>query len=208
MSLDTYANLKTTIQNWSRRNDIPAHVDDVIDLCEAEIYNNSQSPLKVREMEVRATATAPTSDRYIALPTGFLEMRRLSLITGGQDIDIVHTTPESMRINEAAGRPDYFTVTSQIEFDRIPDSAYTLEMLYYKKPTALSSSNTTNDVLTNYPNVYLWGCRWATYVYAGEDEKAEMDYQRFVRAIKGANKQSKAGRFGPSPARRSERMTP
>ena len=207
MALDTYANLKTTVRKWTRRNDIDTFIDDVIDICEAEIYGNEVEPLNVRELEERATAVASTSSRYVALPTRYLSMRRLN-ITTTNTTEVEQRAPGALIIKTGSGRPRYFSATSQIEFDKQPDAAYALEMLYFKKPAALSSSNTTNDILTNYPNIYLHGCAWAAFDFAGEELKADARYKMFISAIKGANKKDRKARFGPAPVMATARSTP
>lgn len=202
MGLTTYSDLKAAIQDWSHRTDVNTKIDDFIDMAESEIWNN----LRVREMEARATNTAST--RYLNLPEGFLEMRRLQLVSGSTYYDISAASPESMQISGTSGRPAYFTVTTQLEFDRTPDSSYTIEMQYYRKLTALSSSNTTSTILTAYPTVYLFGSLWALYQWANEEERAEYYYQKFISAIDLANGKDKKGRYGPAPRMKIEGSTP
>ena len=207
MALDTFANLKTAVRNWTRRNDIDEFIVDVIDICETEIYANPVEPLAVRELETRATAVASTSSRFIELPTGYLAMRRLQITTTFRS-NVEQRAPSALVIRTGSGRPRYCSISSQIEFDRQPDSAYALEMFYYKRPTVLSDANTTNTVLTNYPNIYLHGCAWAAYDFAGEEVKADARYKMFMAAIQGANKKDRKARFGPAPVMASTRLTP
>ena len=203
MALDTYANLKQAVERFSHRTDISDVIDDFIDLCEARI----NARLKLRTNEQRATASLPTSDRFLELPDSFLEMRRLTL-TGANPREIRFKSPESMTVESSSGTPEYFTVTSQLEFNRVPDSAYTVEMSYFVSLTALSDSNTTNDVLTKYPDLYLYGTlselhRWA------RDEEAAMYYDStFEKKLLDAQKQEMRGRFGPAPAMYSEGANP
>ena len=204
MSLDTYANLKVAVREWTRRNDIDAHIDDVIDICEAEIYHGVD-PLRLRSMETRSTADMDGT-RYLALPTGFLQMRQLRATAKNEDIRF--RAPEQMAVHTTSGKPRFFTITSQLELDRVPDDTYEVEMSYYKIPTPLSSANTSNDVLANHPNIYLYGCRWAAYDYASEPEMANYNYGKFVNAIKGANRSDKKGRYGTAPVMRIEGCTP
>ena len=207
MSFSTYAELKTHIQAWAHRDDIPH--DEIIDLAEVEIYSHNQhhQMLMVREMETRATASADTSSRYLALPDGFLHMRRLR-IDGSPPTDVQHSSPEALKIKEGQDRPRYFTTTSQLEFDIQPDSAYTLEMLYYKKPTALSDSNTTNVILTNYPNIYSFACQWAIKMWSSEPELSSFWRAELSDAIRGANRASKRARYSAVPVMRPEGATP
>ena len=211
MSLDTYANLKLEVIKWSHREDIDLMVDTFIDLAEAEMFANQIAPLKLRSAETRATASmdATTPSRYLALPIGYEEMRKLSvLIDDGENIELFYRTPAQLNVKSSVGMPNFFTVTSQLEFDREPDQAYTVEMQYLKKFTPLSSSNTTNFVLDDYPNIYLFGALWAENVYSEEETRAASFYSQFIAAIRGANKKAKKGQYGPAPVMRIEGVTP
>lgn len=202
MSLSTYLGLKDAIESWSHRNDVASRLDDFIDLAESEMLKW----VRIRDMETRTTAV--TNGRYLALPSDFLEMRRLRMISGAQYFEVISSTPEGMFITQDSGMPKLFTVTSQIEFDRTPDSAYTVEMQYYGKPTALSATNTTNVILTKYPSVYLFGSLWALYQWSLQEDKAEYFNQKFMQAIQSANREDKKGRHGPAPAMRYGGPTP
>jgi hypothetical protein len=202
MSLTTYLGLKDAIESWSHRNDVASRLDDFIDLAESEMFRH----LRIRDMETRTTAT--TSGRYLALPTGFLEMRRVRLISGAQYFELLYSTPEGMYISQDSGIPGVYTITSQLEFDRSPDSAYTIEYQYYAILTALSATNTSNAVLTRFPNIYLYGALWALYLWALQEDKAEYYYGKFRQAIQTANREDSKGRHGPAPAMRYGGSTP
>ena len=198
MSLDTYTNLKAEIIDWSHRGDIDLKVDTFIKMAEQDMFANPDEVLKVRGQEVRSTAT--TDGQYLALPDDFQSMRSLLLVTGAGNVELIQKAPMQIRTNPTPGQPCFFTVTSQVEFDRVPDSNYGLIIQYYAIPTALSASNATNEILTNFPNVYLFGALAAVNSWANDTEEATIKYQSFIRAIKGANKKDKQGRYGPAPA--------
>lgn len=204
MSLDTYANLKASIRNWSHRNDTPdSLIDDFINLAETAMWQL----LEIRDMSARATASMG-SNRFLALPDSFIKMRRLSILTSGRVIDLKYATPESMQVNSTTSQPRFFTVTTQLEFDRIPDSTYTTEMTYFKELTPLSDSNTTNAVLTRFPDIYLNGALHYLFKWGNFDTEAQAYLVKFSDAIKRANKQDKKGRYGPAMAGRREGPTP
>ena len=94
----------------------------------------------------------------------------------------------------------YSIIGNQIQFDRTPDAEYTLEIQYYKKATALSSVNLTNEILTNHPSIYLFGALAALFSYSLDTEQQMKYTQMFISAIKGANKADKKGRYGPAPS--------
>ncbi len=202
MSLTTYLGLRDAIESWSHRNDVASRLDDFIDLAESEMLKW----LRIRDMETRSTAV--TSGRYLSLPTDFLEMRRLRMISGAQYFELLQSTPEGMYITQDSGMPKLFTITSAIEFDRTPDSAYTVEMQYYGKPEPISSTNATNAILTRYPSIYLFGALWALYQWTLQEDKSEYFYSKFMAAVNSANREDKKGRHGPAPAMRYGGSTP
>ena len=199
MSLDTFDNLKIEIIDWSHREDIDLKVDTFIDLAEVEMYSNAVKRLKVRSGETTATDTASTSTRYVSLPTGFLEMRRLRIDTATGFLPLTYRTPEQLHSIDGPARPRFFTVTDQIEFDTVPDEAYTIDFQYLAEFTPLSSSNQTNPVLTLDPNIYLYGALKQAFLWAVDREEASKYHDLFIAAIRGANKKFIAGKYGQSP---------
>lgn len=212
MPLDNYSNLKASIKRISKRNDVSdADIEDYIAQCESSFYNNPITPLRIRAMEARATATADTASRFLQLPDLFLQMRRIKLndpYSGSKDTDIRYMSPEQMPLRNLTDIPIYFTVTTQLEFDSTPDQAYTVEMQYVKRLTALSDASPTNDILTNYPNIYLYGSLVHLFTEYQEFDLAAQHEQRFMAAIDGANAADQAGRYGPAPAVRQEGYLP
>lgn len=204
MAINTYATLKDAVQRWAKRNDILGTIDDFVDLAEADIWQR----LRVRDMEARATASASTADRFLELPTGFLEMRKVRLYSGSTQYDLKYAAPESLDVIPSAGIPTSFTVTSQLEFNRIPNSAFTVEMQYYRELTALSSSSTTSAILTRFPMIYLYGCLFHFAQWALDDQLLTKYSLLFDEAINAANKADKKGRHGPAPSMRREGPTP
>lgn len=202
MAINTYATLKDAVQRWSKRTDSLSVVDDFIDLAESDIRQN----LKVRDMEARATASA--SDRYLALPDGYVSIRKLRLVSGSESYELFCSTPESMNVVSGSGMPTSYAITSQIEFNRVPSSAYTIEMQYYKEITALSSSNPTNTVLTRFPMVYLYGCLFHYAQWAQDDAMLAKYAPLFDGAIKRANESDRKGRYGAAKSMRIEGPTP
>lgn len=202
MPLSTYLGLRDAIESWSHRNDVSSRLDDFIDLAESEM----RRWLRIRDMETRSTAS--TNGRFLSLPQKFVEMRRLRLNSGSQYYEILSKTPESLYITADSGMPKGYTINSQIEFDRTPDSTYTVEMEYYAYPDALSSTNTSNAVLTRFPSIYLFGSLWALYQWALQEDKSEYFYNKFIAAIQSANREDKKGRHGPAPAMYYQGPTP
>lgn len=204
MPISNYTQLKTTVEAYAKRDDIGLNMDIFIDLCEADLWER----VRIRDMEARATATASTSERFLALPTGFLKMRKVRLISGSIEYDLNYRVPESLNIKSSSGIPTDYTVTSQLEFNRVPASAYTSEMQYFRSLDALSDSNTTNAILTRFPKLYLYGTLFHFAQWAQDDVMVQKYATLFDGAIEAVNRSEIKGRHGPAKAMRVEGSTP
>lgn len=209
MSLDTYDNLKIELIEWSHREDMDDSLDTFIELAEAEMYANPTEQLKVLAGDTRISFSTSIIDRFVLLPSGYQEMRKMRIqIPEGESVEVKFRTPAQLNILSAAGLPEFFTVTSQIECNRISDQVYDGEFQFYQTFTPLSSSNASNTILTNHPNIYLFGGLWALKLKADQFQEADSYYQKFINAIVGANNKAKEGRYGPAPVMRTEGRTP
>ena len=90
MALGTYSDLQTSIANWLHRADLSSVIPDFISLCEADF----NARLRLSNMETRTTTTL--SDDYLALPTGFRELRRMQLNTNPATVLRYITGPEGI----------------------------------------------------------------------------------------------------------------
>lgn len=206
MSLDTYDNLKLEIIAWSHRGDIDTKVDTFINMAETAMFSNDDEVLQIRGQETRSNAT--TSGQYLALPDDYHSMRAIRLVIPENDQEVLYRTPTQMKRQPGTGRPCFFTVTSQIEFNRVPDTNYDIEIHYYAKPAPLSSTVATNEVLDSNPNIYLFGALTAVFAYATDTAEMQKYNALFQGSIKGANKLFKKGRYGPAPAMTPAGSTP
>lgn len=198
MALTNYDELQKEIIDWSHRGDLGVKIPDFITLAENIMYSNDQEVLTVRSMEVISTAL--TAGQYLSLPDDFESARSVRLVTGDNGGELKFQAPEQMRKQVSTGRPNFFTIAgNEIQFDRTPDSEYTIEIQYYRKATPLSDENLTNDILTNHPSIYLYGSLAQVFAYAQDDQQVVKYTQLFISAIKGANKADKKGRYGPAP---------
>jgi len=199
MSLDTFDNLKKEIVDYSHRKDMGKRLDTFIQIAENAMYDNGIQPLKVRSMEI--VSTAATAGQYVELPPDFESARSVRLVLGDNSGELRFQAPEQLFKQPATGKPLFYTIVgNEIQFGRVPDSDYTLEIQYFRKATPLSDANQTNDILTNHPQIYLYGALTALFGFT-QDQQQELSYsQKFVGAITGANKSDKKGRYGPAPA--------
>lgn len=87
--------------------------------------------------------------------------------------------------DEATGKPTFFTIHEEIEFDITPDDTYTAELIYYASFNALSDSNTTNALLTRAPDAYLYAALSASAPFLTMDERVPVWEQKYGEARDG-----------------------
>jgi len=186
MALSTYTELKTAIADWLDRSDLTDRIPDFIALAEARISRD----LRIRAMEVRSTMTTTASKRYFNLPGGYLQMRNIQLNTD-PIAALEYITPEMLdRLygGSSTGQPRAYTlIGDEIQLAPVPDSAYTLEMAFYEKFTALgdgTSGTVTNNWLTNNaPDVLLYGALLEAEPFIKNDERIPVWLNAYKEAI-------------------------
>ena len=181
MAINTYATLVTAVTEWLARDQdatLIARIPDFITLCEAKLNRT----LFVPQMETRSTTLVDTTDtepEFISLPSDFQTMRRirLSSVAGKPSLQFLSGTQiDSMRYdrNNVTGQPVYYTIIgSEIELLPTPNDNYTIEMVYRANIPALTSTNTTNWLLTLAPDLYLYGALMESAPYIKEDGRLQ-----------------------------------
>ena len=172
MALTTYSELKTAIANWLDRSDLDDRIPEFIQLAEAR----HRRDFKIRRMETRVTANTIADTEYYSLPDNFVAMRNIQLNTDPKT-SLEYLTPEQLdrvRAGSNTGKPKaYSIIGNNFQLRPIPDAVYEIEMLYYKYFTALSDSNTTNDMLTYHPDLYLYGALVEAEPYLQNDKRIQ-----------------------------------
>lgn len=183
MAISTYAELKTAIAGWLDREDLTNIIPDFIALTESR----HRRDFKIRRMETRVTASTVADTEYYSLPDNYVAMRNIQLNTDPKT-SLEYLTPEIMdrvRGGSSTGKPKaYSIIGNNFQLRPIPDSVYEIEMLYYKYFTPLSDSNTTNDMLTYHPDIYLYGALVEAEPYLQNDKRLQTWASLYDRAKK------------------------
>lgn len=188
MALGTYSELKTALAAHLGRSDLTTELADFIAQAEADLNQT----LRCRQMEQRATATAT---QYMALPTDYLEMRRLHL-QNAPNVPLKLMTPEEANIySTSTGEPKgYVLLGNQLQLVPAPDGTYTVEIDYWQAIPALSDSNTTNWLLALAPQLYLAAAIFYACVQIQDDQRAQAAraaVQGHVSALQGAERKQR-----------------
>ena len=201
MAISTYSELNTAVANWLDRDDLTNRIPEFIALCEAR-FNRS---LRIRAMEtLDTTVSTVAGTSTVALPTGYVQMRDISLITS-PITQLQYLTPEIMnRINAGSrtGKPETYTIiANNILFGPTPDSAYDISMLYYKTFDALTALAPTNWVITNAPDVYLYGALLEAEPFLMNDQRVQLWATALTQSINTLQEQDNKDRHSGSALR-------
>jgi len=204
MALSTFTELKDAIADWLDRSDLTARIPDFIALAEARINRE----LRIRPMEVRSTMETTSGQQYFNLPGGYIQMRNIQLNTN-PTTPLEYITPEMLdRLygSSTTGKPRAYTlIGDEIQLAPIPDSAYTLEMAFYEKFTALgdgtSGTVTNNWLTTNAPDILLYGALMEAEPFIKNDERVAVWLNGYGNAIDKLQKADQRDRHSGSAMR-------
>jgi hypothetical protein len=191
MSISTYAELQTAIGNWINRSDLTDRIPEFIALAEGKLNR------KVRHyrQKVLVTTTYDTSitTRRIDYPSNQLEIINLQIKPSGaadtQYDSIKLIAPERIEtVYKGSGRPDFYCLRGDIEFNRLADQTYTVR-IHQMKRWALAT-DLTNWLLTNYPDAYVYGALLEASLYLNQDSRVAGWRDLYKDAIREINDES------------------
>ena len=184
MALSTYSELKTAIAGWLRRTNLTDQIPDFITLCEAQFNRR----LRLSPMVERADAVLDTE--YGALPGQMISPVRFIMQTDPlTELRLVSAerleAMKAARTLETSTKPEYWAIVGeQYQLYPAPGTAYTGQMTYWKKVPALSDASPTNWLLTEAPDLYLYGSLMQSAPYLRSDERIET-WASFYRTAVG-----------------------
>lgn len=183
MGFATRQALEQAVANQFVTSEIVPFVPTAIDLATSELNRR----VRCREMIVRSDATIDT--QYTTLPTDYLEMKTLYLkTTPPQRLAFISNEDMSLRKQSgsypATGQPGCFTIEGgSIEVLPTPGTAYTGEMIYYAKLADLTTTSSTNWMLTKYPDVYFYATLMHAAPYIRGDERVPLWAAAFEKCL-------------------------
>lgn len=150
--------------------------------------------LRLRVMQSTTTATEAAS---VALPTDFLAMVDVYRDTDPRT-SLSRARPQSInRSHVTSGTPKtYAIVDGAMLLNPSPDGSETLQIRYIAKLADLTASSDENDVLTTYPDIYIYGALAHHAALIGDERGAiwEPKYQAAISDARTSDiKQVNAG---------------
>lgn len=173
MSITTYAELQTAITDTLNRSDLSSVAPQFIELAEAGLRRDK----RVRDLTCTGSLTVSQDD--VSMPDDFARFAALyhDGPTYYRPIEIV--SAEVLATMKArytdSGVPRFAAILdgNRLFFAPEPDATYTLKAPYHRKLTALSDSNTSNWLLDEHPDIYLYASLLESAPYLRDDARLD-----------------------------------
>ena len=175
MALDSYAGLKEEVADWLARPDLAAKIPTFIALFEADLRP------KVSALEQIATSIVTTAagEATVQLPATAKGVSALAHVRTGMP-KISQLSPLALLQGSRAstsGVPCEFSWEGArtVRLSPVPDGEYELRAVYRENFVPLSAEVTTNWVLEEFPNLYLYGSLGHAKTYMQDAKIAEVN---------------------------------
>lgn len=179
MALATYGDLKTAIANQLARSDLTTAIVDFVALAEADIRRD----VRIQDMETLATGTL--TGETLAFPARFVSARRLAVAGDVYTFE----TPEVYQVESDAGNTSLkiYTIIGTNFYILGWTSGAAYSLIYMASFAAFSSNGDTNSLLTNHPDVYLYGACKHGAIYLKDDTDAAKYAGAYQAAVSRLN---------------------
>lgn len=166
--ITNYATLQNAIAGWLKRDDLTDSIPVFIQLYEAQL-NRELLLMEPAHKALEQTQTGTLTTSTLALPSGYIGTKRLKLTTSG-NVHILKYKPASLMVYDGTDVPQFYTtIGDNLEIGASPDGSYTYEWVYDAPITSVSSGS--NWVITNAPDMYLYGSLLHSAPYLKNDSR-------------------------------------
>ena len=214
MAINTYATLQTAVSNWLDRSDLTDRIPEFIALAEARMNRTLRLAimLNVDETTLGGAAKLVGGTRDYALPSGYLQMVDFHLRTD-PITTLSYLTPENMNrmwAGSTSGKTVAYTIFSdnasgtpvkKVRLGPTPASAYDYSIMFYKKIDALSAGSPTGQMLTDNPDVYLYGALLEAEPFLMNDSRVQLWATAFQESLRALQEQDNKDRHSGSAMR-------
>ena len=196
-NLTTYSGLLVAAQDWLERSDIVDRIPDFVRLAEARFRRELVMP----DMEV---STAFTPAATVALPTDFDSIRALGIVgyppmdqlTPG-DFGALPLQPDG---SSYLGRPTKFMIAAgYFSFWPVPDTTYSMKLLYRACLPALSFTTQTNWLYAKHPDLYLFATLLQAEFFGWNDERLPLIKSQVDEILSSITLSGVRKRYGSGP---------
>ena len=185
MAINTYAALQSDILDTLNRTDLvadvtaysPGSIEGAVKRAIRRGELRMQRELMVRELQESSTVSYVASSAIYSLPNDFAAFNYVFLSTDPISPLAIKSLAQLYddEPSQTVGEPNALAVYgTTYRLRPTPDGSYTGNLFYNRKIDALSDSNTGNDILDNYYDVYLYASLLECAPHLKEDERIQV----------------------------------
>lgn len=187
MALSNYTELQTSIAAWANRDDLTDKIPDFIALAESDmsVTLRTRRNTTVGTVSFATTGLAAQPSDYRAIRAARLSASpnyRLRTVTLDKLTELVSTQTEGDGSPHAVAEQG-----TNLRCYPAPSASTDAVLVYYAAIPALSTDNVSNWVLTNYPQIYLYGAIAHAHAYMDDTEEERKFRAKFEDAMQRAN---------------------
>lgn len=200
MALSTYAGLKASIASWLARSDLTTPIPDFITLAHKALMRDLRGHLRLQK---RDTAFSVTGE-YVPVPSDFLELVSIRLTSTDPDYELAFLPEASMTsyYGTGSGIPKFVSLVGStsggaesFRFAPAPDATYTATVEYFATLPAMSADIDTNWILTDHPQLYLYGSLLQAAAYIGDDPRIPLWQAAYAEALDAVRREGNRTRY-------------
>lgn len=165
MAITNYTELQAGVVSRLGRSDLTSLIPEFIALGEITINKR----LRLFQMQNVVTVTQSIASDTAALPAGFLELIDMRYSDFTDPLTQLNMTDLLGVKTSDSAKPTHFAVSDTFIFNTPASAEYTYRCAFYKKFDI--ATDTTNWLLTNSPNVYLYSALVEAALYTRNQER-------------------------------------
>lgn len=195
MSISTYAEAATAVENWLHRADLTSNIPDFLTGADDRI---NREVVEAEEREVSFSSTI-AADGTLAVPSDYNQMKH-AYISQASVQWLERKSPEwiytNFPIRSSDSTPQFFArETSNFIFAPFPSTNYLIQGVYYRNNPALSSS--ACPMFTASPLLWVYAALAEAEPFMKNDKRVavwEAKYEKIAaRILKNTDKENHSG---------------
>lgn len=170
MAIDSYTTLRDSLARWIHKADALTQIPDFIALAESRI---TADLMTVRPMWQRSRSTLSSGASTLATPDDCMSFIGAALVLTGELVELPVVSITSVQwATTTTGRPSCCAVGGEaLYFSPPANQDYTVELIYHRRLPAIGDSVSSNWVLEQAPQLYLYGALIESVGFTGDDAK-------------------------------------
>lgn len=174
-SIQTYTGLVSAVQEAMEdtSDETASYIPTAIEMAQLRLVRESDAPWLI----VNATVTGASGSRFLTKPTGYLIGNTVSFVTSTGETKVLIKNTRSycekywVWAATSTAEPKYYADYSNSSYlvAPTPDSGYSYDVAYVKRPAGISAGNQTNEFTANMPDCLFY----ATMVEMGRFSRNE-----------------------------------